>query len=78
MKVKVIGKEKRAGTSRKTGNPFNFTMAHVIYPKTGVEGQSCETVWLPGEQYPLNTIQVGADYNIDRDSNGYLVAFEKV
>ena len=46
MKVNVIGKEYVKGHSKKTGNDFEANVVHVTYKQDGVEGQTCESVWL--------------------------------
>ena len=76
MKVMVIGKEYVSGTSKKTGKPFEANLAHVSYKKMGVEGQAVEAIFLDPNTYPLNTIQVGKTYNVDRDGRGFLVSFD--
>ena len=76
MKVFVIGKEHAEGTSKKTGNPFSNTVVHVSYKKNRVEGQAVDTIWLDANSYPLDSIQVGKTYDVDRDSRGYVLDFE--
>jgi hypothetical protein len=75
MKVTVIGKEYVKGTSKKTNSPFEANVAHVTYKQDGVEGLTCESVWLDCDSHPLNAIQVGKVYNIDRNSRGRIVDF---
>jgi len=75
MKATVIGKEYVKGVAKKTGNPFEANVVHITYKKNKVEGQSCESVWLDPNNYPLSGIQVGKVYDIDRDSRGFIVDF---
>ena len=76
MKVVVIGKEYVSGTSRKTGKPFEANVAHVAFKKMGVEGQTVDSIWLDPNTYPLNGIQIGKTYDVDRDSRGFLLSFD--
>ena len=75
MKVCVIGKEHAEGTSKKTGNPFSNT---VVHKKNRVEGQAVEAIWLDAKTFPLDAIQVGKTYDVDRDNRGYVIDFELV
>ncbi|NLW46313.1 MAG: hypothetical protein GXY86_03100 [Firmicutes bacterium] len=77
MKVVVIGKEHVSGKSRKTGNPFDSNIVHVSYKKNGVTGEACESIWLSPDSYPLSSIEVGKQYNLDRDSRGFVCGFDK-
>jgi len=76
MKVRVVGKEFASGTSRKTGKAFASTIAHIVFPKTRCEGQAVESIWLNPEDYPVEKIVVGKDYNLDRDSRGFVIGFD--
>lgn len=38
MKIKVNGKAHRVGTSKKTGNPYDFIQLHFTAPDRGVDG----------------------------------------
>lgn len=40
MKIKVIGKAHFEGTSKKTGNEYNFHQIHYIGKSRGVEGDA--------------------------------------
>ena len=76
MIVKVIGKEYVAGTSRKTQKPFEANVVHVADKKMGVDGNAVDSIWLDPNTYPLSGIQVGKEYNVDRDARGFLLNFE--
>ena len=76
MKVCVIGKEHAEGISKKNGNPFSNTVVHVSYKKNRVEGQAVEAIWLDAKSFPLDAIQVGKTYDVDRDNRGYVIDFE--
>ena len=76
MKVRVVGKEFASGTSRKSGKDFAATIAHIVYPKARCEGQAVESVWLNPMDYPVDKIAVNKDYNLDRDSRGFVIGFD--
>ena len=75
MKVTVVGKRHLAGKSRKTGNDFNNTVVYVTMKQNGVDGLSVDSLWLDAAEYPTATIDVGAVYDVDRDSRGYIIGF---
>lgn len=76
MKVVVLGKEHASGTSKKTGNPFDNTVVHVSFKKNRCEGQGVDSIWLDAKAYPVESIQIGKSYDVDRDSRGYVVGFD--
>lgn len=43
-RIKVIGKQHMEGTSKKTGQPYNFNTIHYNAPARGVEGVAAKTV----------------------------------
>lgn len=78
MTVTILGKAHLSGIARKTGKPYDNTVVHVAYPRQGVEGQAVETVWLSATAYPVESIQVGSAYALDRDRRGYVVALQQL
>ena len=76
MKIKVEGKAHLEGTAKKTGKPYNFNQVHYLGKTRGVEGLAAKTIALDPVEYPLNSIQVGAMYNVEFDERGYPVTFE--
>lgn len=78
MKVTVIGKEVMSGTSKKTGQPYEATIAHVQYKKARVEGYAVEGVWVDSTLCQPYDIEVGASYDLDRDGRGFIISFERV
>jgi hypothetical protein len=44
MKVTVIGKTHLSGNSKKTGKPYDSTVAHVTCKKNGVDGLAAESI----------------------------------
>lgn len=78
MKVTVVGKEYVSGTSKRTGKAFASNVAYVTHKKNGINGVAVDSVWLDPDQYPLDTIQVGKVYDVDRDNRGFLLSFDLV
>lgn len=76
MKIHVEGKAHLEGTSKRTGKDYNFNQIHYLAPARGVDGLSAQTLTLDPKMYPINTIIVGADYDVEFDRNGYVVGFE--
>lgn len=44
MKIKVYGKVHLSGTSKKTGNKYDFIQLHTLVPQRGVDGQAAKTL----------------------------------
>ena len=75
MKIKVIGKAHLKGTSKKTGNPYDFIQVHYNGRAYGVEGVAALTLSLDPKDYPFADVVVGGDYNVEFDRRGYIVEF---
>ena len=75
MKIKVYGKAHMEGVSKKTGNPYNFNQVHYLGKARGVEGQAAMTLMLDPKDYPIGSIVVGEEYNVEFDNRGYVVEF---
>ncbi|MDY3281296.1 hypothetical protein [Dysosmobacter sp.] len=75
MKIKVIGKAHLRGTSKRTGNAYDFVQVHYNGPARGVEGEAAKTLMLDPLYFPLSSIVIGATYNVDFDDRGYVVDF---
>lgn len=76
MKVTVVGKEHAEGISKKNGKPYSSTKVHVTHKQNRIEGLAAEVVWLDAASYPLDSVQVGKVYDLDRDNRGYVIDFE--
>ena len=76
MKVSVVGKEFVSGTSKRTGKDFASNVAYVTHKKNGVNGLAVYSIWLDPVQYPLDSIQIGKVYDVDRDQRGFLISFD--
>ena len=75
MKIKVIGKAHLQGTSKKTGNPYDFIQVHYNGKARGVEGVAALTLSLDPRDYPFADVIVGGEYNVECDNRGYIVEF---
>lgn len=75
MRIKVYGKAHLEGTSKKTGNAYNFNQVHYLGVARGVEGQAALTISLDPAQFPYADIKVGEDYRVEFDNRGYPVEF---
>ncbi len=78
MKIKVIGKIHRSGTSKKTGKDYNFVELHYLGHERGVEGDAACRVTIDPGLYPYAKILLGTEYNIEFDQRGFAVGFEPV
>ena len=78
MKVNVVGKEKMKGVSKKTGREFDGALVHYLYKKARCDGPCSESVFVDDMLLPYGAIKVGATYDLDHDSRGYLLGFEEV
>lgn len=78
MKIKVVGKAHLEGISKRTNKPYNFNQIHYLGKAFGVEGQAAITQFLDPVAYPLDSIVVGGDYNIEFDNRGYVQEFTPV
>lgn len=63
------------GTSKRTGNAYNFNQVHYLAPARGVEGLAAKSLSLDPLVYPIGSIVVGGDYNVEFDERGYVVSF---
>lgn len=77
MIVHVLGKQYVSGKSKKTGKDFSANVVDVCFHREGVDGYSTDRIWLDPEKYPLSSIQLDKDYNVDRDFRGFLLSFTK-
>ena len=75
MKIKVIGKAHLKGTSKKTGNDYDFIQVHYNGKARGVEGLAALTINLDPKDYPFADVVVGGEYSVEFDQRGYIVDF---
>lgn len=73
MIVKIEGKEHRKGTSRKTGNDYDFYVLHFIAPQVGVDGNAAVQKIVDPSLIEFEKILVGMHYELEPDLNGNIV-----
>jgi hypothetical protein len=78
MVVHVVGKRHLSGTSKKTGRAFDNTVLYVTCKQSGVDGFGVDTLWLSPVDYPVESIHLDSDYDVDRDNRGYIIGFYAV
>jgi len=78
MKIRVIGKAHLQGTSKRTGNPYDFIQLHYNGPARNVEGLAAMTLSLDPSMVHFDSIMVPGDYNVEFDQRGYPVEFAPV
>lgn len=80
MKVTVVGKFRRAGTS-KQGKDYDFTTLMVEYSMRANgenDGVLVDRINVDARIMAYALIVVGAMYDLDFDRNGYLLGIEEV
>lgn len=79
MKVTVVGKSRRVGTS-KQGKDYDFTTLMVEYSMRANDdndGVQVDRINVDARMMPYALIVVGATYDLDFDRNGYLLGIEE-
>lgn len=80
MKVTVVGKSRRAGTS-KQGKDYDFTTLMAEYSmrvNDDNDGVQVDRINVSATMMPYALVEVGATYDLDFDRNGYLLGIEKL
>ena len=80
MKVTVVGKSRRAGTS-KQGKNYDFTTLMAEYSMRANDdndGVQVDRINVDARMIPYALIVVGTTYDLDFDCNGYLLGIEEV
>lgn len=80
MRILVVGKSRRAGTS-KAGKDYDFTTLMVEYDmleKDDNSGVQVDRINVSAHMMPYAMVEVGATYDLDFDRNGYLLGIEKL
>lgn len=80
MKVTVVGKSRRAGTS-KQGKDYDFTTIMAEYSMRSNDdndGVLVDRINVSASMMPYSLIVVGAMYDLDFDRNGYLLGIEEI
>ncbi len=78
MKIKVIGKVHREGTSKKTGNPYSFNQVFYNGHDRGVEGLASLSLNLDPGMYKYEDIVVGGEYDVEFGPRGLIAGFYPV
>lgn len=80
MKVTVVGKSHRSGTS-KQGKDYDFTTLMAEYSMRANDdndGVLVDRINVDARMMPYALIVVGTTYDLDFDRNGYLLGIEEV
>lgn len=80
MKVTVVGKSRRAGTS-KQGKDYDFTTLMVEYSMRANDdnvGVQVDRINVDARMMSYALFVVGATYDLDFDRNGYLLGIEEL
>lgn len=80
MKVTLVGKSRRAGTS-KQGKDYDFTTLMVEYSMCANDdnsGVQVDRINVDVSMMPYALFVVGTMYDLDFDRNGYLLGIEEV
>lgn len=80
MKVTLVGKSRRAGTS-KQGKDYDFTTLMVEYSMRANDdndGVQVDRINVDARMMSYALFVVGASYDLDFDRNGYLLGIEEV
>lgn len=70
MKIKVCGKAHLFGTSKKTGNKYDFIQLHCLVPQRGVEGEAAKVISVSPDIVEYDSIIVGKSCSVDLDFDG--------
>lgn len=80
MKVLVVGKSRRAGTS-KAGKDYDFTTLMCEFEQRADNtnaGVAVDRINVPANMMNFQLFDVGATYDLDFDRNGYLLGIEQI
>lgn len=80
MRILVVGKSHRAGTS-KAGKDYDFTTLMVEYDMRANDNNSgvqVDRINVSASMLPFALVEVGAIYDLDFDRHGYLLGIEKM
>lgn len=80
MRILVVGKSRRAGTS-KAGKVYDFTTIMAEFDMRANDensGVQVDRINVSATMMPYALVEVGATYDLDFDRNGYLLGIEKL
>lgn len=78
MIIKVTGKAHHKGTSKKTGNPYDFIELHYLGRARGVIGEAAQIFTIDPDMYPYDSITVPGEYLVEFDNRGNPLEFGPV
>lgn len=79
MKIKAIGKQHMKGTSKKTGNDYDFVVVYYIGREDDrVIGQHGCQINLDSDMIPFNSIEIGGTYEVEFGPRNRVVGFVPV
>lgn len=74
MKIKVYGKVHLFGTSKKTGNKYDFFQLHCLVPQRGVEGEAAKVISVSPDIVNYDSIIVGKSCAVEFDFDGRVIS----
>lgn len=80
MRILVVGKSRRAGTS-KQGKDYDFTTIMAEFDMRVNDenaGVQVDRINVGASMMPFALVEVGATYDLDFDRHGYLLGIEKL
>lgn len=80
MRILVVGKSHRAGTS-KFGRAYDFTTLMCEYDMRANDdnsGVQVDRINVSASMLPFALVEVGATYDIDFDRSGFILGIEKL
>ena len=77
MRIHVVGKVHRHGTSAKSGRAYDFVEVHFVAPKRGVVGEAAQTMTMDPQLYSFDNITPGV-YEVQFDNSGTLLSMAPV
>lgn len=79
MKITVIGKQRMVGTSKKTGNDYDFNIVHYIgHEDERVIGKHGCQINLDPDMISFNDIHVDSTYEVEFGPRNRVVSFALV
>jgi len=78
MKVHIIGKNHRKGTSKKSGNPYDLWDLHYTGPQRGVTGEAAIVKTVDPGLFYLEAMTVPGDYLVEYDGQGNIISLSTV
>ena len=74
MKIKVFGRVHLYGTSKKTGNKYDFIQLHCLVPQRGIEGEAAKVISVSPDIVNYDSIIVGKSCDVEVDFDGRVIS----